>query len=161
MGLPNGSASTPQAGGTPGNLARGSPAWKVVFMSAISNLPAPLSGVLRRYRNDKGREPVTKRKPGRPRTRDSAYFAGLLVAHEEIFTWYASKHGCTPSSDRHLYTEYFAQHFEALGERASKSATPLFQRSIKTLRNELSEARRRERARPPNPAITGTVLALS
>lgn len=112
------------------------------------SLPAPLGGVLQRYR---GRAPAPpKRKPGRPRKRTPEYLMALLATHREIEAWFAQEHGCRHNSERQLYTSYFAREFTNAGERASRAQSADFQRALKTLRNELSEARRLLRSKPDN-----------
>jgi hypothetical protein len=123
-------------------------------MSAGEGPTAALSGVMARYRGK--REPELKRKPGRPVKRTPEYLMGLLAAHHEVEAWFIAEHGCKPFSDRQLYTEYFAREFTANGERGGRASTPAFQRALKTLRNELAEARRLERASPENQGVSGT-----
>jgi hypothetical protein len=117
-------------------------------------LAAPLSAVVSRYRGAIRR--VEKRKPGRPLKRSADYFSALLVAHREVVAWFVAERGCQPSSDKQLYTAYFARQFERNGERAGRASTSDFQGALKTLRNELAEARRLERANPGNDRVLGT-----
>jgi hypothetical protein len=128
-------------------------------MSAPSpELPQPLAGVVSRYRG-----PVQKperRKPGRPLKRSEDYFRALLDAHREAVAWFLADRGCEPQSDCQLYTAYFARVFEANGERAGRASSTEFQGSLKTLRNELAEARRIERANPVNAVISRTSTAV-
>lgn len=121
----------------------------------INNLPAPFASVLRRYDAPAQRELPT-RKSGRPRKRTREYFQGLLAEHTRLVAWFANKYGATPVSDRQLYTEFFADQFCARGDRAGRAKSAEFQRTLKTLRNELAEARRIARASPENQPIYGT-----
>lgn len=123
-------------------------------MSRDESLPAALAGVMERYRGK--RESDLKRKPGRPVKRTPAYLMTLLASHRSVEAWFLAEHGFKSTSDRKLYTEYFARQFIASGERSSRATTPAFQRALKTLRNELAEARRLERTCPENLAISGT-----
>jgi hypothetical protein len=113
-----------------------------------------LAGVLQRYRGC-DRVGRVKRKPGRPLKRSDEYFRNLLARHSEIEAWYLTRTDRRPKSDRELYTDYFAAQFVAAGERAARATDKEFQGALKTLLNELSEARRIERANPENPSISG------
>jgi hypothetical protein len=124
-------------------------------MVDVSQMPEPLTAVLTRYRGPDVAI-VEARRAGRPLTRTPSYFHALLISHAQVAEWYQTKFGCQPASDCKLYTEYFASHFKSTGERAARSSSPDFQRALKTLRNDLSEARRRERANPENHTISGT-----
>jgi len=97
-----------------------------------------------RYQS-RGPVAVARRKPGRPLKRTPEYLRGLLADHATVQAWFVSKFGGPASSDRHLYTAFFAHKFEAAGERAGRASSPDFQRVLKTLRNELAEARRGSR----------------
>jgi|GEM_PF-2898000 len=124
------------------------------------SLSAPLTGVLRRYADTTRQAPASRRKPGRPKKRTPEYLRVLLQTHREVQAWYVASHGGPASSDRELYTAFFAAQFTFRGERAARASTPEFQRALKTLRNELSVARRLHRERPENPAISGTPLSI-
>lgn len=121
----------------------------------VSNLPAPLASVLARYDAPAQRQRTT-RKAGRPIKRTREYLRGLLAEHGRLLDWFAAKFGAPPVSDRQLYTEFFADQFCARGDRAGRAKSADFQRRLKTLRNELAEARRLERASPENLPISGT-----
>lgn len=97
-----------------------------------------------------------QRKPGRPAKRTPEYLLALLTEHTRLVGWFVGTFGARPASDRQLYTEFFAAQFSARGERAARAKAADFQRPLKTLLNELAEARRIERSNPGNPAISGT-----
>lgn len=118
------------------------------------DIAAPLAGVVSRYRGAIQR--AEKRKPGRPLKRNAEYLLALLVAHREVVAWFLAERGCHPSSDKQLYTAYFARQFETNGERAGRASSADFQGALKTLRNELAEARRLARANPGNDQVLGT-----
>lgn len=115
----------------------------------VQPLPVPLASVLNRYRGSQESEPPSRGR-GRPLKRNAEYLRQLIEAHRAVEAWFLEARGCRPSSDCQLYTAYFAERFKAGGERAGKAAAPDFQRSLKTLRNELAEARRLERMNPGN-----------
>lgn len=119
-----------------------------------SSLLGPLAGVIGRYKGLQPEHP--ERKPGRPKKRTTEYLLSVLAAHRGVEAWFLSEYGCLASSDKYLYTTFFADQFSRSGERASRAHTADFQRALKTLRNELAEARRMERANPGNAGISGT-----
>lgn len=121
----------------------------------ILNLPAPLASVLARYDAPAQRARLS-RKAGRPTKRTREYLRGLLAEHDRLLDWFSAKFGSPPLSDRQLYTEFFADQFCARGDRAGRAKSADFQRRLKTLRNELAEARRIERESPENMPISGT-----
>lgn len=121
----------------------------------INDLAAPLASVLARYDAPLRTEPQ-RRKPGRPPKRTTEYLLALLAEHGKVVSWFVSQFGVRPASDRQLYTEFFASQFSARGERAGRAKAADFQRTLKTLRNELAEARRIARASPENRPISGT-----
>lgn len=106
-----------------------------------------------RYRPPAG--DVERRGPGRPRKRTREYLLALLNVHREVEAWFVAEHGRPPRSDRQMYTAYFAARFTAAGERASRASSAEFQGALKTLRNELAEARRLSTS-PENAVILGT-----
>lgn len=117
-------------------------------------LAPPLAGVVTRYRGALQRP--DKRKPGRPLKRSADYFRELLKAHREVVAWFVAERGCQPCSDVQLYTAFFGWQFENNGQRAGRASSTDFQGALKTLRNELAEARRLERANPGNDVVSGT-----
>lgn len=122
----------------------------------VGNLPAPLASVLVRYQRRARTELQEKKRPGRPTKRTPEYLRALLVEHRRLACWFIARFGREPASDRQLYTEFFADQFSARGERAGRARTLDFQRTLKTLRNELAEARRLDRQAPENGPISGT-----
>lgn len=124
-------------------------------MTDSSGVPNPLACVMTRYRAESPK-PAMRKPPGRPQKRTSAYFRSLLEQHRFLVAWFEREFGCSPASDRQLYTEHFAREFAARGERPGRASSQQFQSKLKTLRNELAEARRMERANPENAAIAGT-----
>lgn len=122
-------------------------------MSA-QTLASPLAGVVQRYQRAVKRP--ERRRPGRPLKRSVEYLRTLLVAHGEVVAWFVIEYGRQPDSDRALYTAYFARQFETNGQRAGRTASPDFQGALKTLRNELAEARRLNRTNPENNHVSGT-----
>lgn len=123
-------------------------------MKEAPALTAPLSGVMKRYSAASAEE--GKRKPGRPKKRTDEYLRGLLDTHRNVEVWYLATYSRRAPSEREMYTAFFAAQFSFEGQRAARATTPEFQRSLKTLRNELAEARRLQRTCPENPAISGT-----
>lgn len=123
-------------------------------MGLVDKLPPAFAGVMTRYRG--ATDPVPKKKPGRPLKRTLEYLSGLLQDHQIVAAWYQQEFGCEASSDRALYEAYFSRTFTSNGERAGRVAAPEFQRALKTLRNELAEARRLARLNPQNAPISGT-----
>lgn len=129
----------------------------IAATGSIPDMSSALSSVLDRYR---GSEPAKARKAGRPRKRTADYLRALMWTHRALVSWYVQAHGHAPASDRVLYTAYFARRFALAGERPSKAEAQDFQRSLKTLQNELAEARRLERTNPEKGAIYGKEGAL-
>jgi hypothetical protein len=123
-------------------------------MSTNAALAAPLQGVLLRYRGAPGGV-CERRPPGRPRKRTAKYLNDLLQAHDSARAWFVGVRGIEPKSDLELYTAFFANYLEMNGRRPSRTSTPNFQGKLKTLRNDLAEARRLQRANPENPTISG------
>lgn len=123
-------------------------------MGHVDKLPPAFAGVMARYRG--ATDPVPKKKPGRPVKRTPEYLGGLLHDHQAVAAWYKHEFGCAASSDRVLYEAYFSVAFTSNGERAGRVAAPEFQRALKTLRNELAEARRLGTSNPQNAPISGT-----
>lgn len=116
-----------------------------------AKLPAlggALAGLLARYE----RNGVTTigRKPGRPLKRTPEYLRSVVADYRELRAWFLHEYEEAPCSDRALYTAYFTCVFTARGQRGSRASEPAFQRKLKTTLNELSAARRRERANPEN-----------
>lgn len=124
-----------------------------MIASAHEELAEPLAGVVTRYSGAVQRP--EKRKPGRPLKRSADYLRALLVAHQEVVAWYVAERGCPPSSDVELYTAFFGWQFENNGQRAGRASSATFRGALKTLRNELAEARRMERANPGNDGFSG------
>jgi hypothetical protein len=114
----------------------------------------PLAATFQRCRASGGAENVP-RKPGRPVKRTHDYYRQLLAAHEQAQAWFMGINSRAPTSVQQLYTAYFAHQLAEHSERPTKANGASFQRGIKTLRNELSEARRLLRC-PENHAFTGT-----
>lgn len=125
-------------------------------------LASPLAGVVARYRDQQGEElrdqyarEQDRRKPGRPLKRTESYLRELLKAHSEVVAWFVAERGCQPSSDVELYTAFFGWQFESSGQRAGRASSTTFRGALKTLRNELAEARRLERTNPGNAGVFG------
>lgn len=118
------------------------------------NVSPPLAGVVQRYQRSIKRP--ERRRPGRPLKRTVEYLRTLLETHKAVVTWFVTEYGTQPASDRALYTAYFAREFESTGQRAGRANTPDFQGALKTLRNELAEARRLDRTNPGNGHVSGT-----
>lgn len=119
------------------------------------SLPLPvlavhLDDILERYDGPPAPPVAEKRKPGRPLKRTPAYLRAVLAKHREVVAWFVHEYEEAPRSDRALYTAYFTCVFAARGQRGSRASEPAFQRKLKTTLNELSAARRQERANPEN-----------
>lgn len=111
-------------------------------MNGATVLAAPLQGVIARYVGQAAKVQPSRR-PGRPRKRDDGYFQAVFLAHAEQRSRFTEVMGRGPKSDVELYTWVFAREFECRGMRASHVSDANFTRSLKTFRNDLSEARRR------------------
>jgi hypothetical protein len=121
----------------------------------MSARPAdPVVATFQRCRTGAGAEDEP-RKPGRPLKRTEDYYRQLLAAHARAEAWFIAANARRPKSVQQLYTAYFAQKLAEYSERPSRASGSQFQRGIKTLRNELSEARRLLR-RPENDSFSGT-----
>jgi hypothetical protein len=126
-----------------------------ITADADATLAPALAGVVARYQGAEQEAPE-KRKPGRPLKRSDDYLRELLKAHREVVAWFIEQRGGAPRSDVELYTAFFGWQFESNGQRAARTASPDFRGALKTLRNELAEARRLERVSPGNGRISGT-----
>jgi hypothetical protein len=82
---------------------------------------------------------------GRPKTRTAEHYAALHAEYLRIAAWFAAAVGRPAKSDAELLTAYFSERWERDGLRRSRASTDDFAGRIKTLRNELSEARSRWR----------------
>lgn len=109
----------------------------------VHELSPPLASVLTRYERPPLQE-APARQTGRPKKRTEEYLLRLLNERQRLAAWYEAKHGSAPPSDRQLFTVFFADHFAANGERESRVTSPSFRAALKTLRNELAQARRLE-----------------
>lgn len=95
------------------------------------------------------------RPAGRPKTRTDSHYAALLAEYSSMKDWFQASQGKPPKSDQDLLLTYFGACFQEQGLRLSRLTAPEFRSKIKTLRNELSSARRKLNARPGNSTITG------
>jgi hypothetical protein len=117
---------------------------------ALPALAAQLGDILARYDGPPPLPVAATRKPGRPLKRTPAYLRAVLAKHGEVEAWFLHEYEEAPRSDRALYTAYFTCVFTARGQRGSRASEPAFQRKLKTTLNELSAARRQEKANPGN-----------
>ena len=95
------------------------------------------------------------RPPGRPRTRTEAHYAALLREHGYLAGWFVERFGRRPRSDAELLTAHITEGLKQRGMRASRATSAEMKRKLKTLRNELSTARRLLQPRPENPLLPG------
>jgi hypothetical protein len=100
-----------------------------------------------------GQEPT--RPPGRPRTRTDAHYVRLLQEYAHLSDWFVETFGRRARSDAELLTAHVATRFEQRGMRPSRATSPDMKRKLKTLRNELSTARRMVRPYPENSLLPG------
>lgn len=101
-----------------------------------------------------GEHPVRPR--GRPKTRTADHYTELLKAHESLSKWFADGNGRPANSDIELLTSWFSASLQQRSLRASRIDSREVQAKLKTLRNELSVARRMVAANPIKPALSGT-----
>lgn len=105
--------------------------------------PSPgLIGAIERYQAVPERAAPAPRSRGRPRKLTPEYFTQLLVRHDQAVAWYRDQFDDGPPSVVALYTILAAHQFVANGERPGRADEPSFQAKLRTLRNELAQARR-------------------
>lgn len=106
-------------------------------------------------------EQEATRPPGRPKTRTDAHYVRLLQEYAGLSGWFIETFGRSARSDAELLTAHVATRFELRGMRPSRATSPDMKRKLKTLRNELSTARRLLMPRPENSLLPGCTGAHS
>lgn len=101
-----------------------------------------------------GCEQANKR-PGRPQTRTQDYFNQLLRQHFDLVRWFTNAFGRPPNTDVELLNKHFEAECSRLGFRPTRVKSEVIQGRIKTIRNQLSEARRLTRIHPENSLLKG------
>lgn len=101
------------------------------------------------------------RAPGRPKTRTDAHYAALLQEYAHLTSWFAETFGRLAKSDAELLTAHITAGLRLRGMRESRATSPDVRRKLKTLRNELSTARRLLKPYPENPLLPGLTRAHS
>lgn len=93
---------------------------------------------------------------GRPKVLTVDFFAALLSEHAHITAWFHATFGEPPKSDVQLLNAYFASECEKRGLRTSRIQSSDMKARVKTLRNQLSQARRVS-AVPKTAVLTGCI----
>lgn len=116
----------------------------------------PNCAALARYTELNPKSNAPPRPRGRPKTRTADHYAELLHAHQALCKWFEEAKGRPPTSDLELLTAFFSTNFQQRSQRASRIDSREVQAKLKTLRNELSQARQLAAICPEKTAITGT-----
>ena len=98
-----------------------------------------------------------KRAAGRPKVLTEGYMAMLLREHALITEWFCATHGRKPKSDLELLVAHFESELRANGLRASRMDAPSIRSRIKTLRNQLAEARKLAARIPKTSVYSGCI----
>jgi hypothetical protein len=101
------------------------------------------------------------RPPGRPKTRTQAHYAALLHEYDCLSNWFVKTFGRPAKSDVELLATHVATGLKQQGMRESRATSPDMKRKLKTLRNELSTARRLLMPHPENSLLPGCTGAHS
>lgn len=104
----------------------------------------PSCAVVARYTTPQQDKPQRRR--GRPQTRTDAHYASLLAELQSMAAWFHQAHQRAHRSDVELLTAYLGESFAREGKRRCRATGAEFAGRIKTLRNELSRARKWQRA---------------
>jgi hypothetical protein len=99
------------------------------------------------------------RPPGRPKTRTQAHYAALLHEYHALGIWFAKTFGRPARSDVELLAAHITTGLKQQGMRESRATSPDMKRKLKTLRNELSTARRLLTPHPENTLLPGQAKA--
>lgn len=99
------------------------------------------------------------RPPGRPKTRTQAHYAALLHEYDCLANWFVKTYGRPARSDIELLATHVTTGLKRQGMRESRATSPDMKRKLKTLRNELSTARRLLTPHPENTVLPGQTKA--
>jgi hypothetical protein len=100
----------------------------------------PACTVVARYASPQPDKPQRRR--GRPQTRTAAHYASLIAELQSMAAWFQKAHQRPHRSDVELLTVYLTEAFAREGKRRCRATGPEFAGRLKTLRNELSRARK-------------------
>jgi len=84
------------------------------------------------------------RRRGRPRTRTADHYATLMDDFQRMAAWFLATHQRPHRSDIELITSFLAESLAQEGKRRGRAGGAEWAGRIKTIRNELSRARKRQ-----------------
>jgi hypothetical protein len=80
--------------------------------------------------------------PGRPKTRTHSHYEALRDEYSRLKNWFEEANGRPARSDAELLRAHLAAELQRQGLEPSLLESPDVQKRLKTLRNELSQAKK-------------------